>query len=93
MTTTSKDLLSQLHEALTKQLLDRIESGEATAADFAAAAKFLKDNSITISPESNNDLDELQKRLDEKRERRKKLTRSELDEAGNVISIMGRQSS
>jgi hypothetical protein len=38
--------LSLLHGVVAEQLKKRIESGEATAADFGAAIKFLKDNGI-----------------------------------------------
>lgn len=47
------DILSQLHSALAEQLLRRIKSGEATAADFQAAAKFLKDNGIDADASKN----------------------------------------
>tara|TARA_R110000782_G_scaffold74227_1_gene148379 strand:+ start:154 stop:357 length:204 start_codon:yes stop_codon:yes gene_type:complete len=39
-----KDLLSQLHEGVTKELLLRVKSGEATPAELSVAVKFLKDN-------------------------------------------------
>lgn len=45
-TKASEDTLNELHEAVAQKLLDRIKSGEATAADFQAAAKFLKDNGV-----------------------------------------------
>ncbi|WP_042954288.1 hypothetical protein [Rhizobium leguminosarum] len=43
----SEDFLEQLHAATANALLKKIESGDATAADIAAAAKFLKDNGIS----------------------------------------------
>lgn len=43
----SNDFMEQLHAATAQALLKKIESGEATAADIAAAAKFLKDNGIS----------------------------------------------
>jgi hypothetical protein len=39
-----KDLLSELHEGVTKELLARVKSGEATPAELSVAVKFLKDN-------------------------------------------------
>jgi hypothetical protein len=39
-----KDLLSELHEGVTKELLVRVKSGEATPAELSVAVKFLKDN-------------------------------------------------
>jgi len=55
----SKDLLNQLHEVVGRKLLERIESGEATASDFAQAIKFLKDNGIEAIPEYNNTIERL----------------------------------
>ena len=40
------DLLTQLHEGIAEDLLSRIKSGNATAAELTAAIKFLKDNGI-----------------------------------------------
>ena len=51
--------LNDLHEALAKELLQRIKSGEAKAPDLAVAAKFLKDNEITAVPTNNNALSQL----------------------------------
>ena len=39
-------LLEELHNETAKLLLDRIKSGEATAADISVARQFLKDNGI-----------------------------------------------
>lgn len=43
-----EDILKNLHSSLARKLLERIESGEATAAEFTAAIKFLKDNGIDL---------------------------------------------
>jgi hypothetical protein len=42
----TEETLSNLHEKLAKELLRKIESGEATASELSVAVKFLKDNSI-----------------------------------------------
>jgi hypothetical protein len=47
MTKATEATLDALHGAVAQALLTRIEKGEATAADIAAAAKFLKDNGIS----------------------------------------------
>lgn len=47
------DLLQQLHAVVGKQLLERIQSGEASASDFAQAIKFLSDNDITSENDPN----------------------------------------
>lgn len=44
------DMLDTLHNEVAKRLLDRIKSKDATSADFNAAIKFLKDNSISFEP-------------------------------------------
>ena len=51
--------LCDLHNALAKELLQRIKSGEAKAPDLAVAAKFLMDNEITAVPTNNNALSQL----------------------------------
>ena len=50
----TSDLLGELHELVATALLDRIKSGEATAAEFAQAIKLLKDNNITAIPTTIN---------------------------------------
>ena len=45
-TKASFDLLDALHSAVAHQLLDKIQTGEATAAEISVAVKFLKDNHI-----------------------------------------------
>lgn len=44
------DLINQLHNELATKLLERIRSGEATAADLQAARGFLKDNNVSALP-------------------------------------------
>lgn len=39
-------LLEELHSEIAKTLLERIKTGEATAADLSVARQFLKDNGI-----------------------------------------------
>lgn len=39
-------LLGQLHEAVARDLLNKVASGEASAQELSAAIKFLKDNGI-----------------------------------------------
>lgn len=59
----SKQLLEQLHEVVGMQLLERIQSGNANASDFAQAIKFLKDNGIEALPTDTNPLGALAKSL------------------------------
>jgi ABC-type Zn uptake system ZnuABC Zn-binding protein ZnuA len=61
-----KDLentLAKLHDALAKDLLERIKSGEATAADMSNAIRFLKDNGIDAHLVQDSPLDNLAKVL------------------------------
>ena len=49
-------ILSELHEAVAQDLLDRVRQGTATASDMANALKMLKDNNITVpEPEISED--------------------------------------
>ena len=61
--TASKVLLDELHNAVGTLLLARIQSGEATAAEFGQAIKFLKDNGIEAIDNGSNRLDELNKSI------------------------------
>lgn len=63
MSKPSTELLETLHVELTKQLLLRVQSGEATAAELGAARQMLKDNGIEAIPASNSPLDDLSKSL------------------------------
>lgn len=57
--TAPKELLENLHRAVAEDLLDKIKSGEATAAEISAAIKFLKDNGIEAIPASGSPLGDL----------------------------------
>ncbi len=59
----TNELLAELHRELISDLLLRVRSGEATAAELAAAIRFLKDNNITAVPVPGSGLDELRKSL------------------------------
>lgn len=48
MTPTDKGLMDALHDAVTKDLLQRVLSGEATSAELSVAVKFLKDNNANL---------------------------------------------
>lgn len=50
-------ILSELHEAVAEELLDRVRSGEATASEIGCALKLLKDNNITIPEPEREDKD------------------------------------
>lgn len=55
----SKDLLELLHESVAKDLLVRVQSGEATPAELSAAIKFLKDNGVEALPVEDGSLAKL----------------------------------
>jgi len=54
-----EETLGLLHEAVARDLLAKVESGEATAADLNAAIKFLKDNQIEALRAKGSSLDNL----------------------------------
>ncbi len=54
-----KKELDKLHVELTKQLLERVKSGTATAADLSVARQFLKDNNSDAVAEEGSPLADL----------------------------------
>lgn len=58
--------LGQLHELVAREMMKRIESGEATPADFSAAIRFLKDNNITAVPTNTNPLGQMLESLEKR---------------------------
>lgn len=56
-------LMQQLHEALVEQILAKVKSGEATAADFNVARQLLKDHGVNADPKRNPGLRELTESL------------------------------
>lgn len=59
MSKATQSQLELLHGVLAKTFIDRILSGEATAAELNAARQFLKDNNIDAVPKEANGLDKL----------------------------------
>lgn len=59
----SEELLGLLHNEIAKDLLRRIQSGEASAADIANALKMCKDNAITCAPSPTNPTGQLAEAL------------------------------
>ena len=57
--------LSNLHDALAKELLDKIKSGEASASLIKEAREFLKDNDIYSMPTDGNPLGKLKDQIPE----------------------------
>jgi len=43
-----QELIDNLHDAVTQDLLLRVRSGEATASELSVAVKFLKDNGASL---------------------------------------------
>lgn len=56
---TPKDILEELHNAVAQDLLSKVKSGEASAAELSAAIKFLKDNGIEALPVEGSPLGNL----------------------------------
>lgn len=57
--TASKQILDSLHDAVAQDLLTKVQSGEASAAELTAAIKFLKDNGIEALPATGTPLGNL----------------------------------
>ncbi len=58
-----QETLATLHEKLATELLKRVSSGEATAAEFAQAINLLKANNVQCNPGVSKNLDQLQERI------------------------------
>lgn len=57
----TEDLLNSLHEAVARDLLNKVASGSASAQELQAAIKFLKDNGIEADVQTNTDMHDLAK--------------------------------
>ena len=55
----TEDTFNELHNLVTKELLNRIKSGEATTADLKAACDWLSKNDISGVAYDGNPLDKL----------------------------------
>ena len=80
-----QDILGELHEALAQLMLNELRwymeqdpPIPLPAADKAAIAKFLKDNSITCDPADSAQLEELRRQLEGKREANKTRLQAKL---------------
>lgn len=56
-------LLRDLHEKVIRELIKRVESGEAKPQDLAVAVKLLKDNNIDAMPTTGSPISNLTKVL------------------------------
>lgn len=63
----NKELLDMLLELTAKDLVRRIESGEASPSDMANALRLLKDNDVTITIKDSDALGELHEKLAKRR--------------------------
>lgn len=52
----SRELMASIHDAVAKELLRKVASGEATASELSVAVKFLKDNGIEALAVSDSPL-------------------------------------
>jgi hypothetical protein len=55
----TESTLNELHSIIAKELIKRINSGDATTQDLNAAIKFLKDNNIEAEFEKGGAMDTL----------------------------------
>ena len=59
----SLEVLNTLHLCLAKELLGKIQSGDAKAGDLNVARQFLKDNGVECLPVESNPMQELMENL------------------------------
>ena len=55
----ARDKLNSLHTAIAEELLQRVRSGNALAAELSVATKFLKDNHVECVATEDNPLGQL----------------------------------
>lgn len=81
--------LASLHGIVSEYLTLKLATGKATAAEVGAAITFLKNNSITADPSTNEALQNLGRTL-ANRKRRGGLTKQEGEEATSAFdAVMG----
>lgn len=78
-------LLERLHVEQVKGLLRRITEDAATGSEFAAANQLLKNNNISVTPETNDEMNELRDKLDAIKARSKRVIASE--KTDNVVQL------
>ncbi len=54
-----EELLDQLHRMTAEELITRISSGDASAAELGVAVRFLKDNGIDVSAKTESPIYDL----------------------------------
>lgn len=59
----NEKMLTDLHDAIARELLNRVLSGEATSADLNVARGFLKDNGIDAGLDQSEPMSNLVKNL------------------------------
>lgn len=85
------DKLGVLQHEVCKGLYARIVSDQATAAEFSSAVNLLKNNNITVSQNTDDELQKLEEALNQRRSKRKpsKLDEAELKEDinNNIVTF------
>lgn len=81
--------LGDLHGVVAAFLTLKIQTGKATAAELGAAIAFLKNNSITASPEQNTALSNLSQVLQERKAKGKVSAASMKDAEDSFAALMG----
>ena len=59
----TEDSLADLHGLVAEKLMEKLRSGDATAAEFGQAIKFLKDNGIESLASGDSALKQLEEEL------------------------------
>lgn len=86
----SEDKLATLHGVVAEYLTLAIASGKASPTILGAAITFLKNNSITADPATNQALSDLKAKLAERRDRKGGLTKKVAQEADEAFgALMG----
>lgn len=80
-----KQKLEKLFSETTKGLFVRIISDQATAAEFSAAVNLLKNNNISVSQDTDDELKKLEEALNNRR-KKNKMTSQDEEELKDTIN-------
>lgn len=87
----SETQLKSLHKKLTEKMDQILDSEEVTAAQLNVIRSFLSDNEITCNVETDDAMNKLKKKLQDRKNRIKggSVSEEEKKELTNVVSIYG----
>ncbi len=83
----SPEKLNKLFEAVVDTLTNRIANDEATGSEYSAAIALLKNNNVTVTPETNESMNKLQDQLNNIKKGNRKASDVVVGSEGGVIHV------